>query len=245
MEPRRSVHGLLTIFKSKRFDMRRIIVFIIILCCFSISEGRAQQLKALRDSLAMATEKLSYYPDSIDLRLKKAHWNIELKQWRYAKDEYDAILQRNPTNVAALYYRAFVNEKLSRYHFARLDYEHMLTLVPGNFEGQLGLALLNQKDKRYTEAFDQINHLVSQFPENPVAYAARAGIEFERNMFDLAEFDFSEALRLDPKNKDYLLNRADVRIKLKKFLSAKEDLDLLMKLGESKAALWDYYKQIR
>ena len=38
------------------------------------------QAKALRDSLAQATEVLAYYPDSIDLRLKKAAWNIQLKQ---------------------------------------------------------------------------------------------------------------------------------------------------------------------
>ena len=47
------------------------------------------QAKALRDSLAQATEVLAYYPDSIDLRLKKAAWNIQLKQWQYAKDEHD------------------------------------------------------------------------------------------------------------------------------------------------------------
>ena len=31
-----------------------------------------EQGKALRDSLSRATEQLAYYPDSIDLRLKKA-----------------------------------------------------------------------------------------------------------------------------------------------------------------------------
>ena len=93
---------------------------------------------------------MQYYPDSVDLRLKKARWNMELEEWARAKDEYDIVLRIDPTNIAALYFRAFANEKMGRYNFARLDYENLLSYVPGNFEAQLGLALLNQKDKHYT-----------------------------------------------------------------------------------------------
>ena len=95
-----------------------------------------QEGVALRDSLAHATEVLAYHPDSIDLRLKKAAWNIQLEQWNYAKDELDKVLFLNQTNIAGLFYRAFVNEKLKRYNFARLDYQNLLVLVPGNFQAQ-------------------------------------------------------------------------------------------------------------
>jgi hypothetical protein len=39
--------------------------------------GLAQQREALRDSLKKATEALEYHPDSVDLRLKKAAWNLQ------------------------------------------------------------------------------------------------------------------------------------------------------------------------
>ncbi len=55
-------------------------------------KARAAQNKALRDSLSKATEVLAYHPDSIDLRLKKAAWNIQLEQWQYAKDDLDKVL---------------------------------------------------------------------------------------------------------------------------------------------------------
>ncbi len=125
-------------------------------------KARAAQNKTLRDSLSKATEVLAYHPDSINLRLKKAAWNIQLEQWQYAKDDLDKVLLEqwqyakddldkvlflNNTNIAGLFYRAFVNEKLLRYNFARLDYQNLLVLVPGNFQAQLGLALLNEKDK--------------------------------------------------------------------------------------------------
>lgn len=90
-------------------------------------EALAQQEgAALRDSLAHATDVLAYHPDSVDLRLKKAAWNIQLEQWNYAKDELDKVLFLNQTNIAGLFYRAFVNEKLKRYNFARLDYQNLL-----------------------------------------------------------------------------------------------------------------------
>ncbi len=199
----------------------------------------------LRDSLAKATDALAYHPDSIDLRLKKAAWNVELGQWQYAKDEYDIVLQHQPNSIAALYYRAYVNGKLHRYNFARLDYERLLEMVPGNFEAQLGLALLNQKDRHYTEAMDGINRLVAAFPDSASAWAARAGIEQQQDMLEPADYDFTEALKRDPQNADYLLSRADVRIRLRRFGQARRDLDAIVKLGTPRLALREWYDRCK
>ncbi|MBQ4173833.1 MAG: hypothetical protein II597_03450, partial [Prevotella sp.] len=70
------------------------------LLCLSLC-GHAQDKQQLRDSLKHATEELSYHPDSVDLRLRKAGWNIQLEEWRKAKDEYDYVLRKQPTNIAA------------------------------------------------------------------------------------------------------------------------------------------------
>lgn len=222
----------------------KIQILAVALCLLPTVAMQAQDDRLLRDSLKQAAEVLAYHPDSIDLRLRKASFNMQLQQWEYAKDEYDYVLGRNPYNVAALYYRAYANEQLRRYSFARLDYENLLKVVPGNFEGQLGLALLNQKDRRYTEAYNQINRLVELFPDSAVAYAARAGMERERNMYDLAEYDYTEALRRR-ENTDWRLARADVRIKLKKRDAAKSDLDQLVRQGVSPVALKEWYRQIK
>ena len=220
--------------------MRKVIL-IIAVSFVSVVSLSAQSNQALRDSLSKATDLLAYYPDSIDLRLKKTSWNILLEQWNYAKDDLDKILFLEPNNVAGLYYRAFVNEKLGRLSFARLDYEHLLMLVPGNFEGQLGLALLNQKSKHFTEAFDQINSLVNQYPDSAVAYAARGGIEKERGWLELAIFDYSEAIRRDSTNRDYLLNRIDLLLSTKQSKAAIRDLDRLVSLGVNRNSLRELY----
>ena len=223
--------------------MKRIVLFavlwLIVLC------GQAQDKQSLRDSLAAATEALAYHPDSVDLRLKKAAWNVELEQWQYAKDDYDRVLRKEPDNVAALYYRAFVNEKLGRYNFARLDYQNLIRLVPGNFEIQLGYALLNQKDHHYTEAMDQMNLLVSQYPDSALAYAARAGMEVERGQYELASYDYEEAILRDGTNTDYILAHADVLITLGRKEKARQQLDRLVALGVPRGSLKDYYKRLK
>ena len=93
----------------------------------------AQDHQTLRSQLKETTEVLAYYPDSVDLRLKKAALNLQLEQWQYAKDEYDQVLRSHPDNIAGLYYRAYANQQLGRYNFARLDYENLLKVVPGHF----------------------------------------------------------------------------------------------------------------
>lgn len=225
--------------------MRKFRIFILALTILPVSAfAQTGSTSSLRDSLKAATNALEFFPDSVDLRLRKARWNMELEEWQNAKDEYDYVLRKNPANIAALYYRAYCNDRLHRYNFARLDYQNLLTIVPGNFEARLGLALLNEKDQRYTEALDGINQLVDAYPDSAVAWAARAGIEVERGMDELAEYDYGEALKRDTDNEDYLLARADLRIKLRNYNGARKDLDRLVKLGTPKAALKDWYNKL-
>lgn len=205
---------------------------------------RAQKTNPLRDSLKVALNELAFHPDSVDLLLKKAAWNVELGEWNYAKETYDKVLNMEPANVAGLYYRAFVNEKLHRLNFARLDYENLLQIIPGNFEAQLGLALLNQKDKRYTLALDQINRLINQYPDSAMAYAARGGMEKERRMHELAIDDYETAIKKEPSSIDYRVNLVDLYIIVGDDEKAKAQLDVLVRRGVPRASLIEFYKRI-
>lgn len=211
------------------------------------TDGGLQKLqnKSLRDSLSEATQVLAYHPDSIDLRLKKAAWNIQLEQWQYAKDDLDKVLYLNNTNIAGLFYRAYVNEQLKRYNFARLDYQNLLVLVPGNFQAQLGLALLNEKDKHHTEAYDELNSLIEQYPDSATAYAARGGVEKEHCQWELAEYDFAKAVLLDSSNLDYRINHVDVLISLNRKSEAYAELKNLQMLGVKVGQLHGFYIRLK
>lgn len=223
----------------RKFAIYLLMSFTAVVC------ATAQTRTDLRDSLSAAVQVLSFHPDSLELRMKKAAWNIELEQWRYAQEEYDFVLRYDEHNIAALFYRAYVNERHGRYKFARLDYEHLLRQVPGHFEAMMGLALLNDKDNRPTDALNQINLLVSQHPDSAVVYAVRGGMEVDRHMYTPAEYDFSRAIELDSKNTDYLLHRANVRLLMNRKKEAREDLDAMTRLGVARATLSEWYKKCR
>lgn len=217
----------------------------IIALLLMILTGANGQNISLRDSLKKTSDISATYPDSVDLRLRKASLNLQLGEWQYAKDEYDYVLAKHPNNLSALYFRAYCNEKLHRYDFARLDYENLLQIVPGNFEGTLGLALLNQKSGRVTEAYDGINRLVNQYPDSSIAYAARAGIEQERKWYELAETDYTKAVSLSPTNTDFINSLVSVLIEEKKYSQARKWLDRLVTLGVPKGTLLDLYKKLK
>ena len=155
------------------------------------------------------------------------------------------MLFLNNTNIAGLFYRAYVNEQLRRYNFARLDYQNLLVLVPGNFQAQLGLALLNQKDKHYTEAYDGINNLIEQYPDSATAFAARGGMEREKNQLELAEYDYAKAMQLDAQNSDYVINHLDLLILLDRKNEAYDDIERLQKMGFKSGQLQDFYARLR
>lgn len=223
--------------------MRKILfTILILLVCLGVN---AQTSKELRDSLAMVSRQLQRTPESIDLRLVKAGLNLQLEQWDYACAEYDEVLSRDPKNISALYFRAYVYEKQGRYAFARRDYQTLLAIVPGHFEAQLGLALLNDKDSRHTEALDQLNVICSQHPDRSEAFAARAGVEQERGLYDLAEYDFSQAIRIDPTNVDYRIARISLLLTMGRKEEARESLDDLVAKGVPKPSLEDLYKKAR
>ena len=76
-----------------------------------------------------------------------------------------------------------------------------------------------------------------------MAYAARAGIEKERRMNDLALFDYEEAIKRDPQNTDYRLERIDILLNLRKREPARQALDELVRMGVPRATLIPLYKR--
>ena len=200
----------------------------------------AQTRQEWRDSLTRLNDSIRLKPYDTDLRLRKAAVNIELEQWDYAAEEYGRVLRIDPKNLAALYYRAYVNTTLRRYDLAKSDYETFLTILPKHFEAQLGLAMIKRKLEHSADALDELNRLVQAFPDSALSYAARAGYEAELKQYDLALYDWDEALKRAPRNKEYQVSKVDVLIAMKRYDEAWRQLEQLMRQGVPKAALKEW-----
>lgn len=211
----------------------------------SLSTAGAQTRQEWRDSLETLSASLKKDPNNIDLRLRKAEADIQLERWDYALAEYGGILRADDKNLAALYFRAYVHEKLRHYAEAKADYDAFLAIEPLHLEARLGLAHVLQKMGRKSDTVDELNHIVQMFPDSADAYAARAAYETELQQYEVAVYDWGEAVRRRPEHADYTVSMVDVLLRLGRKREAREALDALVSKGTPRGVLKEWYDRIK
>lgn len=225
--------------------MRLFLVIVLISQSLISSFSQSLTPQEWRDSVSTLLEEIRQNPKSTDLRLRKAEANINLQQWDYAIEEYGNVLRLDDKNLAALYFRAYCHTQLRHYDMAKADYEAFLAIQPQHFEAHLGLAHVLQKMGRKPDVLDELNLIVQQFPDSAMAYAARAAYETEQKYYDVALYDWDEALRRHPENVEYAVSKADILIGLGRKKEAREALDAAVAHGASRAALREWYDRCR
>lgn len=211
----------------------------------AVSGAVAQTRQQWRDSLEVLSQQIRRQPSNISLRLKKAEANINLEQWDYAIAEYGDILRLDPKNLAALYFRAFVHYNQHHYDLARVDYETFLSISPDHFEARLGLAHVIEKMGRKAETADALNRLVQQFPDSATAYAARAAYEVEQKQYEVALYDWDEAIRLRPEDTGFMVSKVDVLLQLGRKKEALQVLRDAVRRGVPSSALKEWFDKCR
>ena len=221
-------------------------VIIITHFSFLISHSAlAQTRQQWRDSLEVLSQQVRRTPNDIDLRLRKAEANINLEQWDFALAEYGDILRLDEHNLAAFYFRAYVHGQQNHYDLAKVDYETFLGLQPRHFEARLGLAHVLQKMGRKTDTLDQLNTLVEQFPDSATAYAARAAYETELKQYDIALYDWDEAIRRAPLNTGFVVSKVDILIRLYRLDEARRELNAAVRRGTPRNALKEWFDKCK
>lgn len=200
----------------------------------------AQSQQEWHDSLTTLIKKIERSPNSVDLRLKKAAVDVELGLWNYAIEEYGRVLELDSANLAAHYFRAYAHSHLRRYDLAKYDYEACLAIMPRYFEAQLGLAMVKRKMGMVVEVLDDLNQLIQMFPDSAVAYAARAGYEMEQRQYELALYDWEQAILLHPDNIDFLISKVETLLLLERKKEAHSLLQKALRKGVPRYALKEW-----
>lgn len=216
--------------------MRRCLLLLLTTLLVTVA-ATAQTVQQWRDSLSVLSRQISARPQSTDLRLRKAAVNIELGQWDYAIDEYGRVLEIDDKNLSALYFRAYAYNHLRRYDMARADYERFLNIMPRHFEARLGLAMTKRNQGKQMEALDELNRLVEMYPDSSLSYAVRAGFEMEREQYELALYDWDEAISRDATNLEYKVSMYSALWALKRYDEARRLGDDLVKQGVEQSVL--------
>ena len=221
-----------------------IILFVVIL---SQLTGQAQNAEnqRWRDSLTYLNQQIATQPWSSDLHLRKANANLQLKQWQYAVDEYSLVLQKEPRNPAALFYRAYANTHLRHFDLSRNDLNDLLTYLPTHFEARLSLAIVLQQLGRRQDALDQLNQTVQMHPDSAVAYAARANVERQLKQDEAALYDWERAEQLAPRDPLYVVSHVDLLLVLERRSEARCVLDAAVRRGIPKGMLLEWYEKCK
>ena len=220
-------------------------IYLLLFVSLFVSSSSAQTRQEWRDSLETLNANLKKDPANIDLRLRKAEADIQLEQWDYALAEYGRILRADEKNLAALYFRAYVHERQKHEDLAKVDYDAFLAIEPVHLEARLGLAHVLQKMGRKQDTIDELNRIVQMFPDSADAYAARAAYETEQQQWDVAYYDWDEAVRRRPENVDFAISKVDVLLQLGRRGEAKECLDKLVRQGTPRGSLKEWYDKCK
>ena len=201
--------------------------------------------KEWRDSLSVLNRQIISSEYSSDLYLRKAAVNLELEQWDYAIETYTDVLKREPSNPAALFYRAYANGKMRRYELAENDYRNFLKVAPENVDGMLALAYICIKRGNNKEAMDNYNRILELFPDHSVAYASRASLETTEKFYDAALMDWDKAIENDQQNIGYLVSKAELLILMERKAEARRTLDDAVRKGAIRGQLRDLYHKAK
>lgn len=198
-----------------------------------------------RDSLTAINKQIAQSSWSTDLHLRKANANLQLKQWQYAVDEYGLVLQKEPHNPAALFYRAYAYTHLRRFDLARNDLSDLLIVLPHHYEARLSMAVVQQQLGRKQDALDHLNQAIQQCPDSAVAYAARANLERDMKQDEAALYDWQKAEELSPRDPMYVVSHVDLLLVLERRKEARRVLDAAVNRGIPRGMLLEWYAKCK
>ncbi|MCR5818490.1 MAG: tetratricopeptide repeat protein [Prevotella sp.] len=228
-----------------RLYQKSIVLFVAILTQLCPVHAQQQENQRWRDSLTVLNRLIASQPFSTDLHLRKANANLQLKQWQYAIEEYKLVLQKEPHNPAALFYRAYANTHLRHFDLAKNDLNDLLAFLPNHFEGRLSLAVVLQQLNHKQEALDQLNQVIQQHSDSAVAYAMRANLERSLKQDEAALYDWQKAESLSPRDPTYVVSHVDLLLVLERRKEAKKVLDEAVKRGLPKGMFIGWYQKCK
>lgn len=222
-----------------------LVLLVTILGASTIQAQQVSDSQRWRDSLTVLNRQITESQWSTDLHLRKATANLELKQWEYAIEEYAQVLQHEPRNPAALFYRAYANTHLRRFDLARNDLNDLLIMFPSHFEGRLSLAVVLQQQGHHQDALDQLNQAIEQHADSAVAYAARANLERVMKQDESALYDWQRAEELSPRDPIYVVSHVDLLLVLERREEARRVLDAAVRRGIPRGMLQEWYQKTK
>lgn len=205
-------------------------------------QRRLGQYEKAIDSYTFA---LNFAPLAVPILLDRAALYLEMGETDRAYTDYCQVTDEDKQNKEALLMRAYIYVIRRDYNAARIDYNRLLEMDPLHYSGRLGLATLEQKEGKFREALDILHKMIVERPNDATLYIARADVEREMKLDELAMVDLEEAIRLDAASADAYLLRGSIYLTQKKKALAKTDFEKAISLGVPRASVHEQLQQCK
>ena len=136
---------------------------------------------------------------------------------------YDAEIDANPKDIAALGNRAVLLNKLGRKQEALLDYEQILEIDPGNYPTHEKRAALLADLGKFDQAVQSYDLILQHRKGSAEIFDARGAVFLKNGKFKLAIQDFDSALAIQPNWVQAIANRGTAFYEQGNFQAAKID----------------------
>ena len=184
--------------------------------------------KGAETDASMAIERNPFITDAYELR-GVARQNLGLDS--LAIEDYSHALTLLPENKGILYNLALAQESYKDYENAEKSFSQLLKAHPGFDGGYLGRAKLRLEKKDTVNALTDIEKALELNKNSVNAYLLRADIAIHKNQdYNQALSDMDEAIKLQPREAGYFINRAFIRYRLDDYYGAMSDYDYALQL---------------
>lgn len=148
--------------------------------------------------IAHLTKAIVLNEEFTEARLLRAESLIEMRQYKEAMEDINAILASEPDSESAILLRGKIKEAQGDAKEAEADYIHLTELNPFNEQAFLYLGRLYISQKRLTEAIALFDEAIEQNPDFAQAYHERGRAKLLNNDQEGAAEDMKRGMELNP-----------------------------------------------
>ena len=162
----------------------------------------AKARKAQKDEImviAHTTKAIALKEDFIEARLMRTETLIDLKQYKEASEDVEAVLKMNDQEENALLYKAKIEEVNGDEAKAEQVYQQVIEVNPFNQQAFLYLGQLFINQKKLAEAIELFNEAIDLNPHFAQAYYERGRAKLLNGDKDGSIEDMKTSLEMNPK----------------------------------------------
>lgn len=194
----------------------------------AVAKFYLEDYKGAEDDCTLAIERNPFIVDAYQVRGISRQI---LHNDKGAIEDYDAGLEYLPENKTFLLNKAIAQQNVKDYDGSAATFKTLLSYYPKYDNAYLGLAELQLAREDTLSALDNISKCIELNANNSDAFVMRAGIMIKnKENYQKALLDMDAAIKLQPKQADFFVNRAFLKYNLDDYFGAMADFDYAISL---------------